>query len=217
MSISRGWHQLAGVILVLGALAGCSPGPPAAAGAPGSASAPGPNQTSAATTGPAAALSSAISAIQAAAEFETTVSVDGAVVLTSTGRSVANASSQSVTSEGRTVEYIHVPPSAWVRVDGGSWVLLTADEAPGSPLDVLASPDSVHSLDASATSLTATYPAEALGLTGDPITVSLEIDGSTITARYDTLVGDRSASSVTVMRPSTSTAPIVPPDAVEAS
>jgi hypothetical protein len=170
------------------------------------------SSATAATPAPAETLASALATIRPAAEFETTVTVDGTVVLTSTGRSYADASTQSVTSQGRTVEYVHVPPGAWARDAGGAWVLITADQAPGSPLDVLAAPSTVQRSGTSATSLIATYPAEALGLTGDPVTVSIEIDGTSITFRYETTVGERKpASSVTVLRPSTSSEPIVPP------
>jgi hypothetical protein len=80
---------------------------------------------------------------------------------------------------------------------------------------VLGSPATVELADdggsAAPLGLRATYPAAALGLTGEPVSVSITIDGDVLRFRYDTLVGDKPASSETVLRPATGGEPIVPP------
>lgn len=165
------------------------------------------------TPSPAQILTAALAPLQAAAEFETTVSVDGAVAVTSIGRSVADASQLTVTSGGQTVDYIHVPPGAWARQPGGSWVQVAADQAAGSPLDVLAAPSSLEvRTDAGApTTFRATYPSAALGLEGDPVTVDITFDGASVVFIYHAETDGHLTVSATIIRPTTVLDPIVAP------
>jgi hypothetical protein len=207
----RDWLRLGGAsLLLLGAVA-CSPGTPTTGPASRS-----PEASPAATaTDPGLALLTAVLApIRLAATFESTVTVGDAVAISSTGRIVGEASRTTVKREDRTVEYVQVPPGAWARDTGGKWVLVTADQAPGNPLDVLGAPTSVESAAepaAGGTRLVATYPAEALGLSGEAVRVTIVIDGDAVTFRYETTVGEATASSETTLRPDPSPEPIVPP------
>jgi len=169
----------------------------------------------ASTTSPAPAadlLAAVLEPLRAASAFETSVTVDDAVVVSATGRSVGAASKASVTTANRTVDYIRVPPRAWAREQGGSWVLVDAASAPAGPLDALSSPTTllVVTSDAGTTTFTATYPAAALGLAGAPVTVTIAADGKGVTFTYAATTAGHSTVSRTTLRPSPAD-PIVTP------
>lgn len=196
------------------ALLGCQSLP---SGSPGpTASTASSNSPSAlATPGPSASaiLAAALAPLEGASEFESIVTLDGAVATSLTGRTVGTASTLVVTTQGRAVEYVRVPPNAWAREPGGTWLVVDAEQTPSSPLATLASPISLESLPGSGatTSLQATYDAKALGLEGDPVSVVVTIDGSVITFRYEKTTSGRAVVSTTVLRPATDTAPIATP------
>jgi hypothetical protein len=214
---ARGWLRLGGAILLAFLVSGCaagesSPSLGARLGSTGAVpSEAAASQAPSAT--PAELLATALAPLQAAAEFETKVTVDDAVVVTSTGRSMGGSSQQTVTTGGKAVEYVHIPPSAWARQSGGSWVLVAADQAPGSPLDALAAPATleVTARGGTAVTLRATYPAAALGLEGDPITVEITLDQSSVTFTYRVEAAGHLSVSATTVRPSTVQDPIVAP------
>lgn len=210
--------------------AGCSAGSLGAsdgwatASAPGSSGSSGDPTASAVTTagpvpttaGPvptpavtaAERLAEALAPLRAAARFETTVAVDGMVVVSAVGRSVGDQSRLSVTSADRTVDYVQAPPKAWAREQGGSWVLLAKDQTPAPPMEVLASPATIEIGDG--TTFRATYPAAALGLAGDPVEVTITLDGASVMFRYETETGGHRTSSTTMINPG-STDPIATP------
>lgn len=188
-------------------------------------------------------LSTALAPLTAAAEFETSVTVNGAAVATITGRSAGDATVLTLTTSGRTAEYVRIPPRAWAREPGGTWLVVALDEAPNSPVAVLATPATLeYAADPGAggagggggagdggaggggagsggsggsgagpTTLTATYAAASLGLSGDPVTVTIVIDGATVTFRYETTTSGRPVVSVTTLRPASTTEAIVAP------
>jgi hypothetical protein len=178
-----------------------------------SATAPAPS-TTAPTPTPVAGdlLAAALEPLRAESSFETRVTVDGAVVVSATGRAVDAASELSVTTGTNTVEYLRVPPRAWTRQPGGTWVVVDGGTAPGAPLDTLASPASLSLVpsDAGVTTFTATYPAATLGLTGDPVAVTITVDGQGVRFTYETEVSGRMMASSTTLRPSAGD-PIVAP------
>jgi hypothetical protein len=185
-------------------------------GAPGStASAAAPTPSAAAPTPTPIAgdlLAAALESLRAESAFETRVTVDGAVMVSATGRSVGAASELSVTTGTSTVEYVRVPPKAWAREPGGTWVPVEAGTAPGDPLDTLSSPTTlvVSGSDAGVTTFTAMYPAATLGLTGDPVTVTITADGRGVSFTYETETSGRRMTSTTTLRPSAGD-PIVAP------
>jgi len=203
---NRGWLRFGGAILFVLVSAGCSPS--AASGGPtaGSVATTRPSVSAAsagATSGAAAAqLAAALDPLRAASTFATTVAVDGATVVTARGRAVGPASRLTVTTAGRSVEYVEIPPKAWARATGGAWVLVAADQAPGAPLDALARPLTLEPGPAAGgSSFSATYPATALGLEGDPLTVAITVDGDAVTFRYEATTAGRATSSTTTIRP----------------
>lgn len=157
-------------------------------------------------------LAAALAPLQGAAEFQTTVTIDGVVAVTSQGRSVGGATQLSVTTSGTTVEYIQMPPQAWARQSGGSWVLVAVDEAPGNPLSVLAAPTTLEGpFSRLPDTFRATYLAAALGLAGDPVSVEITLDGSSATFTYQTDMAAHPAVSQTRIAPTTQLDPIVAP------
>ena len=196
------------VALVLGA---CSTGPGSSSTSP-STTLGASGASSSAHSAAAATLQAALASLTAASEFTSSVTVDGAVVTAVTGRSVGNATMLSVTTADRTVEYVRVPPTAWARESGGTWVVVDASQAPDSPIAALAAPLSVALKQSdTTTTLTATYPAAALGLTGDPASVTITISGSTVTFEYRETQEGRTVVSTTTLKPATDSSPILAP------
>ena len=197
---------------MLGGCSGSTPasagGSPTAIGSATSAAAPSPSPMT-----PAAALAAALGPLAAAAAFESTVTVDGNPVTSLSGRSVGSASQLTVTTNGQTVEYIRVPPEAWARQAGGTWVLVDESQAPDNPLAALAAPLTLDASngDASGTALNATYAAAALGLQGDPVPVSITIDSSGVTFRYQVTNAGHQIVSMTVIRAASPTPQVTPP------
>lgn len=209
---ARGWLRSGGAILVVLLVAGCAPAPDSSPASSGPAST-GPSVSASAAAGsltPAAMLAAALAPLQAASEFETTATVDGAVAVTSAGRSVGGSTQLTVTTAGKTVDYIRIPPQAWARQSGASWVLVAVDEAPASPLSVLAAPLTLGPDPSGAATLVATYPATALGLGGDPVTVGITL-GAAVTFRYQADASGHPTTSETIIRPAASEDPIVAP------
>lgn len=207
ISTARGWLRSGGAILIVFAAAGCSTTvEPSVAASATTASLP-PSVTPAS---PAQLLAAALAPLLAANQFETTITIDGKAAITSVGRSVSDSTQLTVTTSGKAVEYVRIPPQAWARPEGGTWVLITVDEAPGSPIGVLAAPTTLAPDAADPTHLVATYPAASLGLEGDPVTVTITL-GAAVTFRYEVDAGGHPTISETTIRPTTSTEPITAP------
>ena len=183
------------------AAAGSSGSPIASSTRSASASPAGP--TPSAVSAPAATrLAAALKPLLTSSAFETTVKVGGAVVVSAKGRTVGDTSRLTVTTVGRTVEYIEIPPKAWARDGSAAWVLVAVEQAPVAPLGVLAVPLSLAAVpDAGPDTFSATYPAEALGLDGDPLTVTITIAGDTVTFRYAATTAGQPTESTTTIRP----------------
>jgi hypothetical protein len=200
--VARGWRRFGGAILFVLLAAGCSSagstGTPVASGTPAATVAPLATRSVAAD----AQFAAALAPLRASSAFETSVEVDGATVVSATGRAVGHASRSTVTTAGRTVEYIEVPPKAWARSSAGSWVLVAVTQASIAPLDALARPlglEVVAPPTGAAFAFRATYPASALGLEGDALTVSVTVAGDAVTFRYEmTTAGHRTASTTTI-------------------
>lgn len=198
-------------------LAGCTSAPTqsaTASGAPLSAAPATPGATvPAASQAPVTdILAAAMAGLDAGSQFDSTVTVDGTVATALTGRTIGSAASLTVTTGDRTVEYVRIPPTAWAREPGASWLVIDAAQAPNSPLDALREPLSLERDAVSAgTVLNATYPAAALGLEGDPVPVTIAIDADTVTFRYAETSAGHEVVSTTILRPTTDTTPIAPP------
>ena len=206
LGLGRAFRVVAAPLAVALLVAACSTSPSPSGGS-GSATSPGASSAAA-----QAILDAALASLGDASEFTSNVTLDGAVVTSATGRTVGQATKLTVTAGGRTVEYARVPPKAWAREPGGTWVIVDASQAPDSPLAALAAPLTIVAGPGDpATSLTATYPATALGLTGDPATVTVTIAGSVVTFEYRKTTSGRTVVSTTILQPATDTSPILAP------
>lgn len=201
---TRGWLRFGGAILMLSLVVGCAGSSASSLPSPrgSSAVASGPATSPPSGPDPASILAKALVPLQAASAFETVVEVGGTTIVNAKGRSVGDSNRLTVTTGGKAVEYIEIPPKAWAREPKGKWVLVAADQAPGSPLDALANPLGVtEGASGASGSLLATYPAAALGLEGEPLTVQITIDGTTVTFRYTASTEGHDTSSTTTIRP----------------
>ena len=199
-------------------LAGACSSSPSPTNGPGGSAGPGgsggPASSGSVSPAARATLDAALAALTGSSEFTSRVTVDGALATSATGRTVGQATSLTITTAGRTVEYVRVPPNAWAREPGGTWVVVDADEAPDSPLAALAAPLTLVADPGNpATVLTATYPATALGLTGDPASVTITVAGTTVTFEYQATTSGRTVVSTTTLQPATDTTPIATPAA----
>jgi len=212
---SRGGLRLGGaLLLLLLAVAACGS---SGAGAVGAGAAPVKGSAAAPIATPAASagelLAAALAPLRAASVFETSVTVDGKEVLSATGRSVGGASQTAVTTTGRTVDYVVMPKHAWAREPGHAWVAVETKAAPATPLDILSSPTTLAAgaSDGAGLSLVATYPAAALGLSGDPVTVTVTSDGGVVRFTYESTTSGHPMTSTTTLRPAPAD-PIAAPD-----
>lgn len=212
---ARGWLRSGRAILVVFLLAGCAgagQSSTAASAASSSSSSVAVSVAASPSVAPLPAtdrLATALAPLAEAVAFESSVTVDGQVAVTSTGRSLGGATQLTVTTSGTVVEYVQIPPRAWARESGGAWVLVAEAEAPGSPVAVLAAPATLVAAQSGAT-LVATYPAAALGLEGDPVTVSITL-GDVITFRYERETAGHATVSQTIIRAATNLEPISAP------
>ena len=212
------WGRLrfGGAVLLIGILGACSPsatGPPTGSEPISVGSSSADTGSPSAALPPAQRLADVVATLEPGASFNATVTVDGAVVLTSAGRSVADMTEQTVVTSGRTVDYVQVPPQAWARESGAAWVLVAAEQAPASPLEALGAPIAVQlGSDAGGVLvLYATYPAAALGLDGLPVSVEVRVEGEQVTFRYAAQTGTHHTESVTVFQPTPNPLPIEAP------
>lgn len=176
---------------------------PASSGASVVAGAPTASGVSSSSVGSAATqLDVALQPLRTASMFETTVTVDGVVVVRAKGRTLGDASQTTVTTAGKSVDYIEIPPRAWARHGTGPWVLVAGNAAPTAPLQVLATPLTlVAATSGTPGTFTATYPANALGLAGGPLTVTVSIAGDALTFRYEATTSGHPTSSTTTLLP----------------
>ena len=201
-----GWSRFGGAILVLAVVTACSPAPASPAANPTGTTVPAATGANSAPDASAAAgvLAKALAPLRAASAFGTTVTVDAKTIVSASGRSVGSASTVSVTTGDRTVEYVRIPPKAWARETGGAWVLVAAGTAPASPVEVLGAPTSVTGDGTGVGAvLTAVYPAAALGLTGDPVAVTITIGSAAVRFSYSVTTSGTTTISTTTLRPGT--------------
>jgi hypothetical protein len=204
----RGWLRSGGAILIALLIAGC-----AAAGERSAEASPtAEGAASHAEMTAAQLLAATLAPLQGAAQFQTTVTIDGTVGISSEGRSVGGATHLTVTTAGASIEYIQIPPQAWARQTGGSWILVGADESLSNPLLVLTAPLTLDGpFSRAPDTLRATYPAAAFGLEGDAITIEITLAGSSATFTYETESAGRPTVSTTTIGPTTQLDPIVAP------
>ena len=144
------------------------------------------------------------------------MSLDGDVASRASGRWLNGTGEFAIEAQGGALIYRTVPPRAWVHEEESGWIELDSGSPLGNPIDALLKPTTLATVGGpgDALSLKATYPAAALGLSGDPVTVDLTLaaNGSvTATYRMPTPAGE--AVSETHMTPAANLEPVTAPDA----
>ncbi len=146
----------------------------------------------------AALLQNALGAISAGYHFATTVTVDGATVLSAEGDRVADGTRLSVTQNSASVKYVITPVGTWVKPGDGDWQKLDTPAATTDPILALQSPTAVtvDSADPAATTLSVSVSAQSLGLTGDAqVVVAVAITGGSLrSVSYSTTIADKAAA-----------------------
>ncbi|MCU1397088.1 MAG: hypothetical protein JWN62_197 [Acidimicrobiales bacterium] len=163
----------------------------------------------------AALLQGAVAAMAAGYHFTTTLTINGAVVLSADGDRVGDGTRLGVTQGDVAVQYVITPDGTWVQPDGGDWQQLDSPAATTDPIAALASPTTVTvaSVAGTATTVTAAVPPAALGLAGDtPVDVSATIDnGAITTVGYSTSVNGQPAVMQASIGPVADATPVTAP------
>ncbi len=146
----------------------------------------------------AALLQNALGAISAGYHFATTVTVDGATVLSAEGDRVADGTRLSVTQNSASVKYVITPVGTWVKPGDGDWQKLDTPAATTDPILALQSPTAVtvDSADPAATTLSVSVSAQSLGLTGDAqVVVAVAITGGSLrSVSYSATIAGKAAA-----------------------
>jgi hypothetical protein len=148
--------------------------------------------------------------------FEATVSLDGDVASRASGRWLNGTGEFAIEAQGGALIYRTVPPQAWVHEDESGWTELDSGSPLGNPIDALLKPTNLAAIaeQGDALNLRATYPAAALGLSGDPVTVDLTLGGDgSVTATYRASTPAGEAVSETLMTPAANLEPVTAPAA----
>jgi len=173
-----------------------------------------PPGTTAAPPAPTELLTAALATYAGGYDFSTTTTVNDQEVSTQTGRWLEGASHLTVESGDGVVEFIITDAGQWTRLPGEEWEELEGTPSTGYPLEGMDNPESIALISTAddRTALLATYPAAAVGLSGDPVDVTLVFTGGNLvgfsfTADLDGTI----VSSDTSLAPPTDTTPITSP------
>jgi hypothetical protein len=159
-------------------------------------------------------LTTTLQALVPGYTFEATVFLDGNMATRASGRWLNGAGEFVIEAQGGALIYRTVPPQAWVHEDDSGWIELDSGSPLGNPIDALLKPTTLATVggEGGGLDVRATYPAAALGLSGDPVIVDLALgaDGS-VTATYRTDTPGGTAVSETRMTPANNLEPVVAP------
>lgn len=162
-----------------------------------------------------AALQAALAALAPGYHFNTTITIDGAAVLTADGDKVGDSTRLGVVRDDVVVQYIITPAGTWVQPEGGEWDQLDTPAATTDPVSALALPlgVTVDSVADPVTTLTVSVAPTGLGLAGtDPVNVSVAIaSGALQTVTYTTTVDGKPATVVATFSAVVDGSPVVPP------
>jgi hypothetical protein len=165
---------------------------------------------------PAALLQQAVAASGTGYHFDQTVTINGAVVLTSDGDRLTDGV-RVANHQGSGTEFeVITPAGRWVQPDGGEWIEDDTPRAEVDPIAALAAPTSVTiaSNDGTTAQLTVTVPLASIGVPGDgtaPLQVTI-VSGALTNITYTSTQADgTTASVVAVIGPPQDTSPVVPP------
>jgi hypothetical protein len=198
------------------ALSDAAPAPTSSAAAttppPSAAAVPTAPVTTAPTPDATTTLTAALDTLATGYHFVTTATVAGRVAVVAEGDHVAGATQMIVTSGGASTRYLITSDAAWAQADG-EWHQLDSAQGLRDPIDQLRAPLSVTLVGtADAATITAHYPAAALGLPGDgQHAVELQLANGLIRSlRYASTAVVTNADGTTSEQASEVTAQITP-------
>ena len=214
-------RQLGAVVALLVLVTACSSDEPpeaapttATAGPATTAAGTEPPGTTVAPPAPTELLTAALANYADGYEFSTTTTVNDQEVSTQTGRWLDGASYVTVESGDGVVEFIITDAGQWTRLPGEEWEELEGTASTGYPLEGMDNPEAIVLVSTTDDRITllATYTAGAVGLSGDPVDVTLAFAGESLvgfsfTADLDGTI----VSSDTSLAPLIDTSPITAP------
>ncbi len=161
-----------------------------------------------------ALLQAALAQVAAGYHFTTTVTVDGAVILTADGDRIGAGSRLTVTQNAASIKYVITADGTWVQPEGGDWQKLDTPAATSDPITSLSAPTSVTvaSTHGTTTNLTVTVPSASLGLSGDPVALTVVVTGGALTGvLYQTTVNSKPATVQATVGAVADATPVVAP------
>ncbi len=165
----------------------------------------------------AALLLGALDAIAGGYHFSTTVTVDGAAVVTAEGDHLIDGTRLTLVGPAGALAYVITPNGSWVQPDSGEWESLATAPTSADPLSALRSPASVTvvAADAASTTLSVTVPGVTLGIPGDPAAMAV-VEATIVTAAlsqvsYSTSVDGHPAEVSATIGPIVDPSPVVAP------
>ena len=182
-----------------------------------SAAATAPTASTAPTAAPidgGALLQAALAKVGPGYHFTTTVTVDGAVILTADGDRVGTGSRLTVTQNAASIKYVITADGTWVQPDGGDWQKLDTPAATSDPITALGAPTgvTVASNHGATMNLTVTVPSASLGLTGDPVALTVSLSGDALSGvLYQTTVNSKPATVQAKVGAVVDSTPVVAP------
>lgn len=159
-------------------------------------------------------LEGALAAYAEGYEFKSTTIVNDQEVSSQAGRWMGGSSQITVKSGDGQAEFIITQAGQWTRLPGGEWEELDGAPATGFPLEGMESPGLIAlvSSNGAETSVLATYPAEAVGLSGELIDVLLQFTGKDLTGfSFTADIDGTIVTSDAQLNPLTDTTPITAP------
>ena len=178
--------------------------------APSAAPAPAAPRIDAAT-----AFHQAIDALRPGYNLDTQVTLGDQVITKLSGRVIGQGSAFALTTNGATVEYLEIPPTAWAREPGGAWAELDQPAPVTDPFEKMGNPTAIADGPAGGAGrhVKATYDAVSLGAAPSG-TVDADVvlgAGGTVTVTYPSSVGGKPITVKAVLAPATDTTPFTPP------
>ena len=155
-----------------------------------------------------------VAALKDGYDFTATVTVGEEEAATTTGRWYQGSSILTVASGAASVEYLITPTGQWARTTSGEWSQVEGEAPVADPLAPLSDPTStrLESWDGATATVSAIYPAENLGQTGDPIEASLTIVDGVLTELTYSFESDGVPVTVTTtFQPTADVTPITAP------
>lgn len=143
-----------------------------------------------------------------------TTAVNDQEAVVQTGRWLDDASQLTVASGDAEVEYIVTAAGQWTRLPDGEWEQIVGTPTVDFPLERMANPQSIEVIasDDASVAVAAVYPADFMGLSGDPIEVVFDFrQGVLVGMSFTADIEGNVTESNTALSPLSDTTPITAP------